>query len=85
MVSTGRFQCMLFINNSRYLSEDKSKGVHRFTRPQEYNVSFVQFSSSDSASELKDCWMIAVRAIRNIDIREEVHTDYVPEYCFPEL
>lgn len=74
-----------FINNSCYLSGDTFTAVQRCTQPRENNVSFVQISSHNCAQELKNYQIFAVKALRNIDLREDLYKDYGSAYRPPEL
>lgn len=40
----------------------------------------MQISSLDSVSELRDYKKMAIKALQNIDISEELNTDYGSEY-----
>lgn len=66
-----RFCCMQFINDSRNFSRDMSAKLRRRAQPRANTTSFVEMFYRNSASELKDLWMIAVNAICNIDNGEE--------------
>lgn len=70
---------MLFINDSSYLPEETSTEIQPRTQLRENEVPFVQISSSDSASKLKDHLIIAAKALRNKDPGEELQIDYASE------
>lgn len=74
---------MRFVNDSLHLSGDKSKKIQRRTQLREINVYFVKTSSPDGASELRDDRIIAVKALRNIDIGEKLFIGYNSEHSFP--
>lgn len=80
-----RYCGMRFINSSHYIPEDNSTEIQRRTQPRENNVSFLQMSSHDSASETKNYWITAVNALRNIDIVEELYINNGSEHSFPQL
>lgn len=44
---------------------------------------FVHIFSPDIAPELKDCRIIPVKALQNIDLGEVFYRGYGSEYCFP--
>lgn len=69
-VVSNRCYCMLFINKSSYLPGGKSMEVRRHKEPRRDDVSIVQMSSFNSASELKDCRIISTNAIQNMEIAQ---------------
>lgn len=78
-----RLCCMQSITDRCYLPGDKSTEVQRRTQPRKNSVTFVQISSPDSASELKNNWVIAVKTHRNIDTGEKLYLKHGSEYSFP--
>lgn len=79
--STGLFLSP-FININRNLSGDKFSENQRQTQPRMNNVFCKQISFSNSASGLKDFWINAIGAFQTIDVKEELYTDYRPEYSY---
>lgn len=67
------FSFTRFIDNIHYVSGEQVTEIQRHTQLRENSVSFVLTSSPDSASELKDYQKIAVKALRNIDLGEELY------------
>lgn len=76
------FCCRQFIIDSSYVPRVQATEIQGHTQLQENNVSFVQMSSPDRASELKACRIIAINAIRNIYVGEKLYLEYGSEYCF---
>lgn len=75
-----RFWRMQSIGDRHYFSQNKVGEIQIRTQPRKNNVSFMQMSSSGSASELKEYRMIAIEAMQNIDLGEEFYIDYGSEY-----
>lgn len=76
------FCCVQFINDSRYFSVHKAMEFERHTQPRESIVSFLQMSFCNSASELNDYCIIAIKALQKIYIKEELFLDFGSEYSF---
>lgn len=57
------FWCKRFINDSCYLPTEKSAKIQRRTQSRKNDVSFVQISSLDTASELKDYLLVTGRTL----------------------
>lgn len=84
-IVTTRLCRMRFPKNSHYLPEDKFTEMQRRMQPREYNISVVQISFPDSALDLKDCQVIAVKALQYIEIGEQLYLDYGSGYRFSLL
>lgn len=76
---------MRFIDDSRYLRGDKFTEIQRRLKPRENNMSFEQMSSPGGASKRKEYRIIAVKALRKMDVEEGLYIDYGSEYSFPSL
>lgn len=76
------FCSIQYNKNSRYFPWYKASRIQCGTQPQENNISYVQMSSPDCASELKDYRKIAVNALQNKYVRKMLYSDYCSEYSF---
>lgn len=77
-----RFRCIRFINDCRNLSKDKSTENQCRIQLRENNVSFGQVFRSDCASELKGYRIVAVKALQNVDVGEELYIYHFYECSF---
>lgn len=74
-VVLAHFCSIRFINNSRYLPKEKTTEMQRGTQSREKKVSFVQIYSTESSSLLKDCQILAVKALQKVDKGERLYID----------
>lgn len=72
-----------FTNDSRNLPRDMTTEMHVCSQPRAKNVSYVQNSSSDGTSNLKDDRITSIKALRNKNFGGgELYTSYGSEYRF---
>lgn len=77
-----RFCSLRLINDFSYLLGNQYAEIKCRTQPRENKVSFVQLSSSDCASKLEEYWRVALEALQNKDIGDEMYIDYGFGYIF---
>lgn len=73
---------MRYIENARFLREDRTTDVVNTARSRHNSVSFVWRLSSANRSELKLKDLIAKKTIENADRRERLYIRYGSEYTF---
>lgn len=78
------FHLLRFIDDGRYVFGDGSKERQRCNQLWEMNLCLVQTFFSDNGSKLEHYWIIAVRALLNMNIEKKLYFDHGSYYSYAE-
>lgn len=71
------FRCMRFIDDGCSLPGDKATKIKRRIQSREKNIFLVLIYFPNSASKLRNYWIIEIKELRNIYRGENEYIDYV--------
>lgn len=77
--------CMRFVDDAKYLPEDRTPEIMKGLSPKQNYISFVQMLWPANQSVLSLYSIMEIKALRRVDKDEDLHHSYSGAYKFPDV